>query len=200
VENINRTTDYITRMGQRRAVLSQALGQIIPAHSRLVWEVGCGHGHFLAAYAAAHPDQLCVGIDIMGDRIARAIRKRNRAKLDHLHFVHADANDFLDALPAGVEFAAIHVLFPDPWPKRRHHKNRLMQGAFLDAAAERAGEGARLYFRTDHEAYFAAAAAAVRANPHWRVVEEAWPFELETVFQARAPSYQSLIAARNPIP
>lgn len=162
----------------------------------MVWEVGCGHGHFLTAYAKLHPEDFCVGVDIIRDRIERAGRKARRARLPHLHFLIAEANDFLAVLPVGVEFSSVYVLFPDPWPKRRHHKNRLMQPAFLDSLAQRAGQGTRLYFRTDFEPYFAEVAKIVNEHPRWKRLEEPWPFEAETVFQARAPTHFSLIAGK----
>jgi tRNA (guanine-N7-)-methyltransferase len=191
---LSRTTEYQARKEQRARVLANHLNDLIPAGAPVVWEVGCGHGHFLTAYAVAHTKRLCVGIDIARDRIARATRKRNRAALTHLHFVLADADEFLTALSSGVRFSAIFILFPDPWPKRRHHKNRLLRPAFLDALFQRAGEGTRLYFRTDYRPYFEEAAAMIRAHQQWEVVEELWPFEIETVFQARASAYFSFVA------
>jgi tRNA (guanine-N7-)-methyltransferase len=165
--------------------------------SLFVWEVGSGHGHFLAAYAAAHPGDICVGIDIASDRIARAERKRERARLANLHFVRADATDFLASMPEGTRFAAIFVLFPDPWPKRRHSKNRIMKPEFLAAAASRAEKGTRLYFRTDHEPYFREAAATVSAHASWKLSDPApWPFEEPSVFQKRAVRHFSLVAMR----
>lgn len=165
-----------------------------------ICEIGSGHGHFLTGYAAAHPEKVCVGIDIVRERVMRATRKRDRAKLPGLHFILADASDFLAALPEAASFAAIFVLFPDPWPKRRHHKNRLLQSVFLDRLAARSAPGTRFYFRTDHEAYFTAVAETIRTHACWRPVEETWPFERQTVFQARARTYQSLIAVRTTAP
>jgi tRNA (guanine-N7-)-methyltransferase len=161
-----------------------------------VLEIGCGHGHFLVAYAAAHPGVPCVGIDLQPDRIERAERKRERARLGNARFVRADAEDFLAALPEAARFARIFVLFPDPWPKRRHHKNRLLRPEFLSALACRCVPGARLHVRTDHAHYFGEVQAAIDASPEWTGVGEPWPFELETVFQQRAPSYSSLTASR----
>jgi tRNA (guanine-N7-)-methyltransferase len=72
-----------------------------------------------------------------------------------------------------------------------------LQPAFLDVLATRAGQGTRLYFRTDHRGYFAHATAVLAAHPLWRIDPAApWIFETETVFQARAPSYHSLVAGR----
>jgi tRNA (guanine-N7-)-methyltransferase len=192
---------HLALIAQRRADLRAALARVLPPAAHFLCEIGSGHGHFLTAYAAVHPNELCIGIDLIGERIERATRKRDRAKLANLHFFHAEAYDFLAALPAGATFSAIVILFSDPWPKRRHHKNRLLQQEFLDALAARAGQGTRLYFRTDHRGYFAHAMAVLGAHPAWRIEPAApWIFETETVFQARAPAYQSLVAERAPAP
>jgi tRNA (guanine-N7-)-methyltransferase len=193
-----RTEEHVGRVHQRRIVLKAHLAELLPGPTKVVCEVGCGHGHFLTAYAAAHPTETCIGVDIMRDRIARAHRKAHRAKLARLHFMVADASEFLDALPATAVLSSIYVLFPDPWPKRRHHKHRLLQPSFLDLLATRAEEGGRLYFRTDYDPYFTDALRTVSAHGQWRVVDQSWPFELETVFQARAEKYHSFVAVRRP--
>ena len=169
MDNPIRTAEHLDRVTKRRKDLRNAIAVLLPPSADFVCEIGCGHGHFLAAYAAAHPDRLCVGIDISRERIDRAIRKRDRAKLANLHFIHAEARDFLDALPAKATLSDLYVLFPDPWPKRRHHKNRLLQPEFLHAVAERAGQGARLYFRTDYEPYFRAAESLIASHPDWKI-------------------------------
>ena len=194
MDNPVRTAEHNDRIGKRRSTLRAILSGVLRPSSSFVCEVGCGHGHFLAAYAATHPDRLCLGFDISSDRIARANRKRERAKLGNLHFIQAAADDFLSSLPDGVSFAAIFVLFPDPWPKRRHHKNRLMQPEFLHALAQRAARGVRLFFRTDHEPYFRDTELLFSRNPEWQIVAEPWPFEQVTVFQSRAAHHFSLAA------
>ena len=186
---------HLRLVARRRAELRAALARVVPPGARFVGEIGCGHGHFLTAYAAAHPRELCLGFDLRGERIARAERKRERAALARLHFFQAAADDFLAALPAAAAFGTIFMLFPDPWPKRRHHKNRLIQPAFLDALAARAGQGTRLYFRTDDRDYFAQAGGIIAGHSVWRLDPDAtWPFDAETVFQSRAASHQSLVA------
>ena len=193
--------EFLARITERRAALRAELAALLPAGQSLVWEIGSGHGHFLVQYARAFPAKYCVGVDIIRDRLNRSGKKRERARLTNCHFVQAEAREFLDALPAGVTFAEIWVLFPDPWPKKRHHKNRILQAEFLEAVAGRAGEGTRLYFRTDHAEYFQAVAALFPELPTWRLDPAApWPLEQETVFQARAPAYQSLVAVRTSHP
>jgi tRNA (guanine-N7-)-methyltransferase len=196
MENAARTEAHLARIRERDTALRAACAALLPAPGPFVWEVGCGHGHFLAAYAAAHPGRCCIGVDIASDRIGRAERKRGRAKLANLHFLQADADAFLAAIPGHASLSEIHVRFPDPWPKRRHHKNRVLNPAFLAAVAARAGEGARLYFRTDDDSYFFYVEDIIESSSEWDLTEDPWPFELATVFQARAASYRSLTAAR----
>jgi len=166
----------------------------------VVLEIGCGHGHFLTAYAAAHPEKFCVGFDIVLDRIVRAGRKRTRAELEkNLAFVRAEATEFFAALPEHVRFSEIFILFPDPWPKRRHHKNRMIRPEILSALAARATTATRLFFRTDYAPYFADARQTIAEHGAWKIAPAGtpWPFEFQTVFQGRAEGFQSLIALSN---
>jgi tRNA (guanine-N7-)-methyltransferase len=182
----------------RRAELRSSLGAILPAGgTSLILEIGCGHGHFLTAYAAAHPDQLCLGIDLRMERTDKALRKRDRASLGNLNFLRCDARNLLMELPSGVTLADIYILFPDPWPKKRHHKNRLLQTDFLSELGARAGQGSRLFFRTDYKPYFDEAGEVIAGHPLWRLLpDNSFPFEQVTIFQARAPVFHSLAACR----
>jgi tRNA (guanine-N7-)-methyltransferase len=167
-----------------------------------VLELGCGHGHFLTAYAAAHPGTSCLGVDRISLRITRAQRKQSRAQLSNLAFLKADAAETLAALPAHVKLFGIFVFFPDPWPKHRHHKHRLLQTPLLDALAARALPHAWLALRTDHAEFFAWAQANLATHPAWQSAGQQispttpWPFEHPTVFQERQGAYQSLVATR----
>ena len=197
-EDLEGFTEYAALVGERRRIIHETCARLLADKPDFVWEIGCGHGHFLTAYAAAHPSETCIGIDLVPERIARANRKRDRAKLANLHFMRAEARDFLAALPEGARFHAVYILFPDPWPKRRHHKHRIVQAGFLQEIAARAGEGARLYFRTDYGPYFTAARFAMLDHASWQIVDETWSFDAPTVFQQRAHSHHSLVAARKP--
>lgn len=195
--------EFLATIAQRRADLRAQLAQLHPAPRPIVWEIGCGHGHFLVRYAQEFPAKFCVGVDLRLERLARSGKKRDRAQLPNCHFIRAEAREFLHALPAGVTFAEIWILFPDPWPKARHHKNRLLKPEFFAAVAARAGEGARLFFRTDHRDYFAEVHDFFARGeiPTWRLDPAApWLLEHETVFQARAPAYHSLVAVRTSHP
>jgi tRNA (guanine-N7-)-methyltransferase len=184
------------RLVDLRSAMAAALPSPAP---HLVLEIGCGNGHFLTAYAAAHPDCLCVGLDLRLERIEKARRKRDRAGLGNLRFLRCDAVDFLRELPPDARLADIYMLFPDPWPKKRHHKNRLLKTALLDELAARAGQGSRLFFRTDFRPYYDEAAHIVAAHPAWRLLPPGpFAFEHPTLFQSRAPVFYSLAAAYSP--
>lgn len=192
-----RLAEHVSLISARRFDLRGPIEEILSPTTRFAWEVGCGHGHFLTAYSKAHPGKICLGVDIMSDRISRANRKRERARLADLHFVRSDAEDFLAVMPQGARFTSIFVLFPDPWPKRRHHKNRVMNAPFLAAVAARSGNGTLLHFRTDHEPYFKDTAELLRHQDDWSEVDiSAWEFEEPTVFQKRSQSHFSLVARR----
>lgn len=193
--------EFLATIEQRRSALRAELAALFPAPRSVVWEIGCGHGHFLVRYAGQFPQRFCVGVDLILDRLERGGRKRDRAQLANCNFVRAEAREFLHSLPAGVTFDEIWVLFPDPWPKARHNKNRLLKAGFFEAAAVRAEEGARFYFRTDHLEYFTEVEATVAGLQTWRRDPAApWPLEQETVFQARAPEYHSLVLVRTSHP
>jgi tRNA (guanine-N7-)-methyltransferase len=189
--------EFVEHVTQRRNALRAELTALMPPAATIVLEIGSAHGHFLVRYAGENPQKLCVGVDLRGERVERAKRKAERAKLPHCHFIRAEARELIECLPPEVNFAEVWVLFPDPWPKKRHHKNRLLQPEFFDFLAKRTQPGARLYFRTDYAEYFHEVAAFLRTLKTWQPDPAApWPMEHETIFQARAPSYQSLVAVR----
>jgi tRNA (guanine-N7-)-methyltransferase len=89
----------------------------------------------------------------------------------------------------------VYVLFPDPWPKRRHRKHRLVTGAFLDKLGNVSAVGAEFFFRSDALDYVADVRALVKAHGRWRLVENCeLPLAEGTVFQAKAARFDSLSA------
>lgn len=184
------------RKAAHRAALSAFFGQG-PTRA-LTLEIGCGHGHFLTAYAMANPDLWCLGADLIGYRIERAQRKQRLAHLTNICFLKAEAFELLDVLPLTVPLQRVFILFADPWPKRRHHARRLLRPEMLDALGSRMAPDAQLCFRTDDAGFFKDAVACVRAHPLWDCDHETpWPFEAPSFFQDLHPSYQSFVARRN---
>src|ERR1035437_8152451 len=122
--------EFLATIAERRTALRAEQSRLFPSAQAIVWEIGCGHGHFLVRYPGLFPGKFCVGVDIILDRLERSGRKRDRAQLANCHFVRAEAREFLLSLPAWISFEEIWVLFPDPWPKARHNKNRLLKPEF----------------------------------------------------------------------
>ncbi len=187
---------YLEVIAGRRRDLVARCTKILPCPGTHILEIGSGHGHFLTAYAAQHRDRVCVGIDLLGDRVERAERKQVRAKLDNLHFVQAEVSLYLECLPSRAGVGDIFVLFPDPWPKLRHHKHRLINPRILRLLAQHAAVDSRIFFRTDFLPYYEASVRVFGESGDWVAVSEPWPFEFETVFQSRAPVHYSLVARR----
>lgn len=187
----------LERRAERVAALRGRLGVLLAGADAFTLEIGCGHGRWLAAYAEANPGELCIGIDIISRRLKLCENKKRRRGLGNAHFLKAEGGEFMEALPEGVRLAKTFVLFPDPWPKKRHHKNRLIQEGFLSGLAELSAEDGRLFFRTDHADYFAWAEEGIAAHPRWEVESTApWPFEHSSWFQDLMGSYKSLVARR----
>jgi len=194
VENAQRTAFYHSQLDERQSQLREISAELFAGTPACVLEIGCGHGHFLNKYAATYSEKFCLGLDIISDRIDRARRKQQRGRLNNLQFLHANAEEFLASAPAGLRFLDVYVLFPDPWPKRRHHKNRLLQPEFLSRLQPMMAPGSRLFFRTDDEEYYTSSATIVKQHPGWALNLETWPFECETVFQQRVETYFSFVA------
>ena len=112
-------------------------------------EIGSGHGDFLVNYAQNYPDRFCVGIDLITQRIEKSLKKAKRYNLNNCCFLKARAEEFLDCLPETFRWDEIIILYPDPWPKRRHHKNRLFQLEFLSQLAKRVNSNEKIHFETD---------------------------------------------------
>lgn len=117
-------------------------------------EVGSGKGLFLTTAAPQAPERMFFGIEIAG-KYARFIAWRlARKSIANARIMHGNAEIFFrDFLPSG-EITAVHIYFPDPWWKKRHHKRRIMNESFLQDAARVLRHGGRLHFWTDVQEYY----------------------------------------------
>jgi tRNA (guanine-N7-)-methyltransferase len=145
-------------------------------------EIGCGHGHWLTSLASHSENELFVGIDLLTKRIKKADRKKEILKLDNVFFLKAEASEFLDALPKNLNIKNTFVMYPDPWPKKRHHKNRLIQETFLHTLHDKSYNESKLFFKTDHEGYFGWAKDIIHGSAFWNLDSEAWPHDAPSYF------------------
>jgi tRNA (guanine-N7-)-methyltransferase len=188
----------LAKQAARKADLSAALTTDLDGVESILFEPGCGHGHWLTGYAETHPGVVCVGVDLISWRIRKAQTKRDKRGLRNLYFYKADLREFLEVLPSRIRFEQTVMLFPDPWPKARHHRRRMVQTAFLDELARRTETGGTFCFRSDDRPYYEWTLEHLQAHPDWALDQDAtWPHEQETYFQELMEGYHSAIARRS---
>lgn len=187
----------LDKQKERKAALRVECSAALEGVERILFEAGCGHGHWLTSYAEQHREQTCVGIDLIAGRIRKSQQKRDKRRLDNLHFFKAELGEFLEVLPKRIRFNMTVLLFPDPWPKAKHHRRRMVQTAFLDEMAERTDQGGLFCFRTDDVPYYEWTVEHLKAHSKWDIDDSIkWPHETETYFQEMMDTYQSVIAQR----
>lgn len=166
------------------------LTQLFPKSQPLEVELGCGDSSFLVDYATRHPERNFLGIERLMGRLRKLDRKGRRAGLTNLRGLRIESGYLLQYLLPHHSVAALHIYFPDPWPKRKHWKNRLINDRFPKLARQALAPGGVVYLRTDHADYYEQMQAAFAANTSFRPVET--PDELTSLvtdfekdFQAR---------------
>lgn len=115
-------------------------------------EIGFGNGDNLLARAAAEPGRDFLGVEVHPPGVGHLLRGAAAAQLSNLRVIAHDAVEVVAAIPPGA-LEEVQVLFPDPWPKKRHHKRRLLQGAFIAQLAGILQPGGRLHIVTDWQPY-----------------------------------------------
>jgi tRNA (guanine-N7-)-methyltransferase len=125
-----------------------------PEASELWLEIGFGGGEHMAEQAARHPYVLLLGAEPFVNGVASAVRHLHERGLANVRLHQGDARDLLAGLPDAC-LSRVFILFPDPWPKARHNKRRLLQPAFIESLARVMAPGACLRFATDWRDYAA---------------------------------------------
>jgi tRNA (guanine-N7-)-methyltransferase len=169
------------------------LMELFPRSQPLEVELGCGDASFLVEYARRHPERNFIGVERLLGRLRKLDRKGRRAGLTNLRGVQIESSYFLKYLLPPRLASALHVYFPDPWPKKRHCKNRLINESFPQLAGAALAPGGEIYLRTDDEDYFAQMTGVFGASKNFQrretppeLAELLTDFERE--FQARGIS------------
>jgi tRNA (guanine-N7-)-methyltransferase len=132
-----------------------ALPQLFSKPQPLEVELGCGDASFLAEYARRNPDQNFIGVERLLGRIQKLDRKGRRAGLANLRGVRIESAYFMQYLLPPHAASALHIYFPDPWPKKKHRRHRLINENFTALARAALAPGGVVYLRTDDTDYFA---------------------------------------------
>jgi tRNA (guanine-N7-)-methyltransferase len=172
---------FVLRQGRMSPAQARACDELLPRYGvavdrPLVWrqvfgrtapvvlEIGFGMGETTAAIAEAQPDVDFFGVEMHLPGVGALLRRIDAAGLSNLRIARADAVDAVRQIEPG-SLAGVHVYFPDPWPKKRHHKRRLLQPPFVAMLAERLRPGGYLHVATDWEDYAQATLEVLSAEP-----------------------------------
>jgi tRNA (guanine-N7-)-methyltransferase len=130
------------------------LASLFPTAQPLEVELGCGDASFLAEYSRRHPERNYLGVERLLGRIQKLHRKGSRLGLTNLRGVRIESAYFLEYLLPPDTVTALHIYFPDPWPKLKHRRHRLIQAGFTTLVWQALKPGGVVYLRTDDADYF----------------------------------------------
>ncbi|MBM6593878.1 tRNA (guanine(46)-N(7))-methyltransferase TrmB [Microvirga pudoricolor] len=189
-----------------RVAPGAALSELFPAPGRETWlEIGFGGGEHLAAQARAHPDVNIIGCEPFLNGMAKMLALIDGEGLTNVRLWDDDVTHLLPALPEAA-FDRVYILYPDPWPKRRQRKRRLVSDETLSLLARVMRPGAQLRFATDIDDYAGWGIARILRSPDfrwtaarpddWRRPWAGWPgtrYEAKALREGRVPSYLTFV-------
>ena len=170
-----------------------AAGRAFDTRPREVWlEIGFGAGEHLIEQAKANPDVGVIGCEPFLNGVVAALAGLTRERLANVRLRRGDAQAVVEAVPDAF-FSRVFILYPDPWPKRRHHKRRIVAVGMIEALARVMRVGAELRFATDVDDYAGWTLARFLASPHFRWAatraddwRRPWPEWRPTRYEAKA--------------
>jgi tRNA (guanine-N7-)-methyltransferase len=165
------------------------LARIFPKPQPVEVELGSGDGSFLVDYARLHPERNFIGVERLLGRMRKLDRKGRRANLTNLLGIRVECGYLLEYLLPAESIAALHVYFPDPWPKKKHIRRRLVNERFPALARQVVAPGGVIYLRTDHADYFEQMNSVFADHGVFRRVET--PEELSSLFTDFERDFQS---------
>lgn len=130
-----------------------------------ILEIGFGMGEGLAETAAAHPDHDYLGVEVHTPGVGALLKQIGERGLANVRVIQHDAVDVLTHMLAPLSLAGLHIFFPDPWHKKRHHKRRLIQPPLVQLLASRLQPGGYIHLATDWQDYAGQMLAVLSAEP-----------------------------------
>lgn len=133
-------------------------------------ELGAGDGSFFVQWAALNPDVNFLGVERLLGRLKKIGKKSRRTGLENVRALRLEASYFAEYLLPPSSISAFHIYFPDPWPKRKHRANRLINERFSEVLRNALQMGGIVYLRTDDADYFSQMVSVFAANKHFEPV------------------------------
>jgi len=159
--------------------------EIFGRHARLVVEIGFGNGELLATMATDNPDLDFIGIEVHEPGVGHCLLRLHEQSLTNVRLICHDAVDVLNQQIPDRALHGVNLFFPDPWPKKRQHKRRLVQPEFVTLLSRKIEVGGYFHPATDWENYAMHIAETVSANPSFRAIETETSKRPETKFELR---------------
>jgi tRNA (guanine-N7-)-methyltransferase len=174
---------YVRRQGRTTAAQARAVAELLPRYgiayspapidldrafgrrASKILEIGFGMGETTALIAAANPQTDYLGVEVHGPGVGALLRRIETQGLRNVRVIQHDAVEVVEQMIAPSTLDGVHVFFPDPWPKKRHHKRRLLQPDFVRLLASRMKPGAYLHAATDWEDYAVQMLEVLSAEP-----------------------------------
>ena len=185
----HRIRSFVLRQGRMTVAQSRALETLLPKFgcpagpldlpalfgrdARRTLEIGFGNGDTLLTLAARHPEQDFLGIEVHRPGVGRLLLHLEELKLGNVRVICEDAVQVLWEQIPDASLDAVLIYFPDPWPKKRHHKRRLVQPEFVELLAAKLKADGRLHLATDWEDYARHAREVLAASPSFRNLDPA---------------------------
>ncbi len=142
-------------------------------------DIGAGKGRFLLARSLAHPELNFFGIERQNGRLYRMAKKIRRHGLTNVKLARVEAAAGIELMLEAESVSAFYILFPDPWPKKRHHRRRLMNPGFMDLMHTRLCPGGIIHFASDHISYADVIKDLFAADKRFEATEPFRPTEAE---------------------
>jgi tRNA (guanine-N7-)-methyltransferase len=158
-------SDLMPRFGVPYGEKTLDFAELFGRKAPVVAEVGFGMGETTARIAADNPGNDYLGVEVHGPGVGSLLKRVDEAGITNVRIVQHDAVEVMRHMIPESSLAAIHVFFPDPWPKKRHHKRRLLQADFVELAASRLAPRGILHVATDWQEYAEHVLAVLGACP-----------------------------------
>lgn len=181
--HLRRVRSFVRRAGRLTAPQARALASLWPVYgidppqgeldldavfgrsAPRTLEIGFGNGESLAALAVRHPERDYLGVEVHEPGLGHLLLAIERDGIGNLRLIRHDAVEVVQGWLPAASLDEVLIFFPDPWPKKRHHKRRIVQPAFLDRLARVMAASARLHLATDWENYAEAMLEACESSP-----------------------------------